>query len=143
MTKTLGNQSCVCLCAFACFMCCPVSKLIGRDPKIQMDMFRVKKFGYESPSTTIRVLEENPNVGHKSTKAAPIDDPCDAPLEECWTVSGVCGSIISHGILTSTLRSLSTEPQSCRTTSSHHLRSVGSGCRSPSAVYAMVHQTKG
>ena len=43
-----------------------------------MSIFRVKMFGYDSPRTTLMVLEEDLNVVHEAAKTAVIDDPNDA-----------------------------------------------------------------
>ena len=49
-----------------------------------MVVFRVKKSGYDSPKTNLRVLEEDPNVGKKASWAALIDvhKPTEAPSKE-------------------------------------------------------------
>ena len=45
-----------------------------------MGMFRVENYGYKSPVTTLRVLEEDPNIGHEAAKAAANHDPIYVPL---------------------------------------------------------------
>ena len=40
-------------------------------------MFRVEKSGYDSPRTTLSVLEEDANVCHEDAKTAPIDNLVD------------------------------------------------------------------
>lgn len=42
--------------------------MIGGDPIIYKIIFRVKTFGYDSLLTTIRVHEEDTNIGQKSLK---------------------------------------------------------------------------
>ena len=44
--------------------------MIGEDPRIYMNLFWIKMFECDSPRTTPRVLEEDPNNFHDAAKTA-------------------------------------------------------------------------
>ena len=48
--------------AFACFMCCFVSKMIGEYTDIQIDVLRVEMYGQDYLRTTLRFLEEDKKI---------------------------------------------------------------------------------
>ena len=52
------------------FMCSLESNANGDDPKTDRDIFRVTTSGYDSPTTNLTVLEEEPNFGREAAKAA-------------------------------------------------------------------------
>ncbi|WMV14135.1 hypothetical protein MTR67_007520, partial [Solanum verrucosum] len=60
-------------------MCCLESKISGGDPSVLINVFRVKTFGYDAPGATLRVPEEDPNLGQAS---------CQGNLKLC--LEGAC-----------------------------------------------------
>ena len=60
-------------------MCCLESKISGGDPSVLINVFRVKTFGYDSLGATLRVPEEDPNLGQAS---------CQGSLKLC--LEGAC-----------------------------------------------------
>ncbi|WMV37727.1 hypothetical protein MTR67_031112, partial [Solanum verrucosum] len=60
-------------------MCCLESKITGGDPSVLINFFRVKMFGYDTPGATLRVPEEDPNLGQAS---------CQGSLKLC--LEGAC-----------------------------------------------------
>ena len=60
-------------------MCCLESKISGGDPSVLINAFRVKTFGYDAPGATLRVPEEDPNLGQTS---------CQGNLRLC--LEGAC-----------------------------------------------------
>lgn len=75
--------------------------MIKRDPIILIFMFRVDVPRYDSPRTSLGVLEEDPNVGQEAAKTASLKEAIDAPSTKRRPVKRVSGSTLSHGILSS------------------------------------------
>lgn len=45
-----------------------MESISGDEPKTYMDIFWVKKFGYESPRTTLGFLEKDPTFGKQAAQ---------------------------------------------------------------------------
>ncbi|WMV08189.1 hypothetical protein MTR67_001574 [Solanum verrucosum] len=60
-------------------MCCLESKISGGDPSVLINVFRVKMIRYDASGVTLRVLEEDPNLGQAS---------CQGSLKLC--LEGAC-----------------------------------------------------
>uniref|UniRef100_M1DH00 Integrase core domain containing protein n=1 Tax=Solanum tuberosum TaxID=4113 RepID=M1DH00_SOLTU len=52
------------------FMCCLESKISGGDPSVFINVFRVKTFGYDFSGATLRVPEEDPNLGQANCQGS-------------------------------------------------------------------------
>lgn len=69
-------------------MCRLKFKIIGRDPRLFLEMFSVKTSRHDCPRTTQSVIEVDPIIKNKAAKSAPIDDPKDTPLIKSSSLTG-------------------------------------------------------
>uniref|UniRef100_M1DEP1 Uncharacterized protein n=1 Tax=Solanum tuberosum TaxID=4113 RepID=M1DEP1_SOLTU len=79
----------------------------GGDPSVLINIFRVKTFGYDPPGATLRVPEEDPNLGQASCQSSLklcLEGGCPRrglapPGPKVWSADSTVSNLISRKLV--------------------------------------------